>query len=95
MPYFEQCVFEYGIGGFSRFNETDEMDEEDALAANVTGPVVRLGTAAEIMELYEQCGGEMLRALRRCKGAGGRVMHSLDLYCDEPDGDGAPLGFVR
>ena len=50
VPYFEQCVFEYGIGGFSRFNETDEMDEEDALAANATGPVVRLGTAAEIME---------------------------------------------
>ena len=37
----------------------------------------------------------MLRALRRCKGADGRIMHSLDLYCDEPDGDGTPLGFVR
>ena len=41
-------------------------------------------------------GGEMLRALRRCKGPGaGQRMHSLDLLCDEPDGDGEPLGFVR
>jgi len=39
-------------------------------------------------------GGEMLRALRRCKGLGGRRMHALDLLCDTPDGD-APLGFVR
>ena len=48
-----------------------------------------------IADIAKARGGEMLRALRRCKGAGGRVMHSLDLYCDEPDGDGAPLGFVR
>ena len=40
-------------------------------------------------------GGEMLRALRRCKGDGARRMHSLDLLCDVADGDGAPLGFVR
>ena len=40
-------------------------------------------------------GGEMLRALRRCKGAGGRRMHALDLRCDEPDGGSEPLGYVR
>ena len=77
VPYFEQCVFEYGIGGFSRFNETDEMDEEDALAANATGPVVRLGTAAEIMELYEQCGGEIFN--------GTQVGH---VWVDHTDGRG-------
>ena len=51
--------------------------------------------AITIADIAKARGGEMLRALRRCKGADGRVMHSLDLYCDEPDGDGAPLGFVR
>ena len=41
-------------------------------------------------------GGEMLRALRRCKDSkGGRRMHSLDLLCDVVDGDGEPLGFMR
>ena len=41
-------------------------------------------------------GGEMLRALYRCKDQfPGRRMHSLDLYCDTPDGNGKPLGFVR
>jgi len=43
-------------------------------------------------------GGEMLRALRRCISAGGNAtarMHALDLACDQPDGDGEVLGFVR
>ena len=46
-------------------------------------------------------GGEMLRALRRCRGAPGAPnasaarFHALDLECDTPDGDGAVLGFVR
>ena len=41
-------------------------------------------------------GGETLRALYRCRDASsGRMMHSLDLACDTPDGDGRPLGFVR
>ena len=40
-------------------------------------------------------GREMLRALRRCLGAGGARFHALDLPCDAPDGDGAPLGYVR
>ena len=40
-------------------------------------------------------GGEMLRALRRCKNRfPGRRTHSLDLACDMPD-DPTPLGFVR
>ena len=46
-------------------------------------------------------GGEMLRALYRCKGkigSGGEQVttHALDLMCDDPDGgDRVPLGFVR
>ena len=40
-------------------------------------------------------GLEMLRALRRCKGAGGERWHALDLDCDEADGAGTPLGYVR
>ena len=46
-------------------------------------------------------GGEMLRALYRCKGKtppGGEQVttHALDLMCDEPDGGNhVPLGFVR
>lgn len=43
-------------------------------------------------------GGEMLRALRRCRVAGGggnasARLHALDLPCDSPDGD--VLGYVR
>jgi hypothetical protein len=46
-------------------------------------------------------GGEMLRALRRCRGPPGAPnasyarYHALDIPCDHPDGDGAVLGFVR
>jgi hypothetical protein len=46
-------------------------------------------------------GGEMLRALYRCKGKTPSdseqvTTHALDLMCDEPDGgDSVPLGFVR
>jgi hypothetical protein len=43
-------------------------------------------------------GGEMLRALRRCVSAGGNATarsHALDLACDQPDGGGEVLGFVR
>jgi hypothetical protein len=41
-------------------------------------------------------GGEMLRALRRCRSwSPGRLTHALDLHCDVPDGNGLPLGFVR
>ena len=41
-------------------------------------------------------GGEMLRALRRCKSGSNAQLrtHALDLPCDLPDGS-APLGFVR
>ena len=45
-------------------------------------------------------GGEMLRALRRCRVNPDSVnsstsrMHALDLHCDHPDGD-AILGYVR
>ena len=45
-------------------------------------------------------GGEMLRALRRCRGAPGSPnasyarFHALDLPCDEAGGGGV-LGFVR
>jgi hypothetical protein len=40
-------------------------------------------------------GNEMLRALYRCKAPTGIKMHSLDLPCDVPDGDGKPFGYVR
>lgn len=43
-------------------------------------------------------GREMLRALRRCRDApapDARRFHALDLACDLPDGNGAPLGYVR
>ena len=44
-------------------------------------------------------GREMLRALRRCRASAApgdaRRFHALDLPCDVPDGDGAPLGYVR
>jgi len=46
-------------------------------------------------------GGEMLRALRRCRAAPGAGnasaarFHALDLPCDAPDGGGEVLGFVR
>lgn len=51
-------------------------------------------------------GGEMLRALRRCRSSeegaessssssSGHRWHSLDLLCDTPDGNGEVLGFVR
>ena len=38
-------------------------------------------------------GGEMLRALYRCRSRLGGRSHSLDLHCDLADG--GPLGFVR
>ena len=41
-------------------------------------------------------GNEMLRALRRCRGATpGTRFHALDLPCDTPDGDGHGFGYVR
>ena len=41
-------------------------------------------------------GGEMLRALRRCKAGGaGHTTHALNLLCDTPDLGGQPLGYVR
>jgi hypothetical protein len=42
-------------------------------------------------------GREMLRGLYRCKHKllPNAHMHSLDLQCDDPDGDGSPLGYVR
>jgi hypothetical protein len=38
-------------------------------------------------------GWETLRALRRCRGAGSRFSHALDL--DRGDGPSQLLGFVR
>ena len=41
-------------------------------------------------------GREMLRALRRCTGGGGRRFHALDLPCDVPDAAfPGVLGYVR
>jgi hypothetical protein len=56
-----------------------------------------LGTAESVLGyISTRPGRETLRALRRCKGAtAGTIHHALDLECDTPDGDGAPLGYVR
>ena len=58
------------------------------------------GAATLLGHVATARGGEMLRALRRCRGAPGSPnasyarFHALDMPCDEPDG-AAVLGFVR
>lgn len=79
------------------------VDTASGAHSFTTAPACDAGTTLDVLlgHVATTRGGEMLRALRRCRGAPGTAnasatrFHSCDLDCDVPDDGGGVMGFVR